>query len=351
MQKRNYGIDLSRLISMLMVVTLHTLGHGGILQNAQTGSLNYFFVWFIECACMCAVNCYAIISGYVGVNSKPRISKLLNLWLQIAFWTLSITAICFIIFPQTRGFRNLFNAFLPISMGQYWYLSSYFILYMLSPFLNKAIEYTTKKACITSLSAVAVIFFIPSIFNLNSFSINSGYTPLWLIYMYLVGGAIKKYSLLEKLKKSTSLLLFFLCVLVSFAFRTGLETVRLYVNIPFLASSLLTDYISPTMLLSAVFLFSFFSKINITESASKIISFLSPAALGVYIIHENPLIRDNIIVGFSAEFVKNSLLLLLLKVVASVAIIYITCLGLDLLRIQLFKLLKIKKLCNKFDKD
>lgn len=31
--RRNYGIDALRLFSMLLVVTLHVLGHGGVLEN------------------------------------------------------------------------------------------------------------------------------------------------------------------------------------------------------------------------------------------------------------------------------------------------------------------------------
>ena len=33
MKTRNYGIDFLRMISMIMIVMLHTLGHGGILRS------------------------------------------------------------------------------------------------------------------------------------------------------------------------------------------------------------------------------------------------------------------------------------------------------------------------------
>ena len=32
MEERNYGIDLLRIVSMMMVVLLHVLGQGGILD-------------------------------------------------------------------------------------------------------------------------------------------------------------------------------------------------------------------------------------------------------------------------------------------------------------------------------
>jgi surface polysaccharide O-acyltransferase-like enzyme len=35
MKTRNYGIDFLRMISMIMIVMLHTLGHGGILRSVS----------------------------------------------------------------------------------------------------------------------------------------------------------------------------------------------------------------------------------------------------------------------------------------------------------------------------
>lgn len=35
MEERNYGIDLLRIVSMMMVVLLHVLGQGGILDGSD----------------------------------------------------------------------------------------------------------------------------------------------------------------------------------------------------------------------------------------------------------------------------------------------------------------------------
>ena len=32
--KRNYGIDMLRLVAMFFVVICHVLGHGGVMKNA-----------------------------------------------------------------------------------------------------------------------------------------------------------------------------------------------------------------------------------------------------------------------------------------------------------------------------
>lgn len=43
--KRNYGIDLLRLIAMFMVVILHVLGQGGVI-SATTG-LKHHIAWLL----------------------------------------------------------------------------------------------------------------------------------------------------------------------------------------------------------------------------------------------------------------------------------------------------------------
>lgn len=59
--KRNIGIDLLKIVSMLMIVTLHMLGHGGVLDNMPPMSRCYQVAWLIEIACYGAVNCYALV--------------------------------------------------------------------------------------------------------------------------------------------------------------------------------------------------------------------------------------------------------------------------------------------------
>ena len=73
MKRRNYGIDLLRIVAMYMIVLYHCLLLGGVITKATQigiGSINYDISWLLDTLCYCAVNCYALISGYVGVKSK-----------------------------------------------------------------------------------------------------------------------------------------------------------------------------------------------------------------------------------------------------------------------------------------
>ena len=43
--KRNYGIDILKILSMFMVVVLHVLGQGGVLKHALDLTLNDTVAW------------------------------------------------------------------------------------------------------------------------------------------------------------------------------------------------------------------------------------------------------------------------------------------------------------------
>ena len=92
-KQRNYGIDLLRMIAMLMVVILHILGKGGVLQAAPPLSIRYETAWLLETAAYCAVDCYALISGYVGFGTRCRYADLAALWLRVALKVISASTL------------------------------------------------------------------------------------------------------------------------------------------------------------------------------------------------------------------------------------------------------------------
>ena len=137
MKNRNLGIDLLRIVSMYMVVILHVLGHGGILRNLEVLSLSYCVLWLLEITCYCAVNCYALITGYVMVNSKFKYKKIFYLWLDVLFWRLLLTFIMNFMFPDLVGKKDFLYSVFNVMFNSYWYFSSYFALFFFIPFITQ----------------------------------------------------------------------------------------------------------------------------------------------------------------------------------------------------------------------
>lgn len=345
-QQRNYGIDLLRIVSMLMIITLHLLGHGGILKNTVPLSYRYEVAWFLETASYCAVNCYAIISGYVAVKSKFKYTNIVYLWLQVAFYTVLIATIMAIISPNI-GKAEVISALFPVSNRIYWYFTAYFCIYFFTPIFNKAIEALSEKQLKAIAAAIFVLFcLIPIIANKDPFHLNRGYTPIWLMMLYIMGGIISKCNLFSKMKSWVAILLYLLMVTITWAERLVCD----YVNNNLAPAEKfvprLTTYISPTVFFCAVFLVVGFSKLKIGKISTKLIAFFAPVSFSVYLIHENPYVRENVIKRITEDFPKFNSFLLVFSIIITILVVYLVCAFIDVVREWIFKSLKIKKMLN-----
>ena len=91
--RRNYGIDFLRVISTFMIVILHILGNGSVLNHTVSLTLSGELLWAIKILSLCAVDCYALISGYVGINKKHKYKNIISLSLQVSFYAVIITGV------------------------------------------------------------------------------------------------------------------------------------------------------------------------------------------------------------------------------------------------------------------
>lgn len=335
-KERNYGIDLLRLISMFMVVVLHVLGQGGILDNTPNLSIAGETFWFFEIACYCAVNIYAIISGYVGLKSKHKYSNLISLSLQLVFYAVIITGIEVIISLQNNVPISLTTLFWHIfpTLKNYWYFSAYFCVFFFMPMLNNIINTSSRK----TLKCIAIfMFLIFSCWTQLSSAISgllSGYSVLWLAILYAVGAYIAKYDPLRNWSCRKCLLGYIICVIL-----TSLSKILLgYANI---RPMLLVSYTSPTIVFSAIFLVHLFSRLHIGKRTKKIVSFLAPMAFGVYLIHCHPYMFVNLKDRF-AWISEQPIYFGILLVFAWAFAIFAACIFIDWLRLLLFKVCKVK---------
>lgn len=192
--ERNYGIDILRSVSMFMVVLLHTGGHGGLLYNVELGSARYFSVWFLEIAAYCAVDVFAMITGYVMVSGKFNGFKIIPLWLTVFFYSAGVTMLFYIVPAlsqiQKPSGKEIILRCIPVCTGQYWYFTKYVGMFFFIPFVNKMLNGLDKKAHSKMCMIIIILFSIFPLFVLNKidmFALGWGYTSIWLLCMYIIG--------------------------------------------------------------------------------------------------------------------------------------------------------------------
>ena len=284
-QERFLNLDLLRIFSMFLIVFLHSIDHSGVLEMAnnagQIFTFGYvFFVYFLSQIC---VNLFVLISGFFLSESNFKLEKLVRLWLETVFYSFLIK--CFFMATGKIPFSplSLISCFLPVFTGRYWFMTIYFGLYMLMPFLNILIKKLNVKQ-FTSLNIL--LFFLLSVWisfsnQIKGMNSGAGWGLSWFIVLYLAGAWFRKcYK-----KKETGSLKYFLIWITIAMFVLGCLLAGQKIPVLNSFTRNLYRYDSAPVYVSSLLVFTAFLNINIKNDRSKILRVISGATLGVYLIH------------------------------------------------------------------
>ena len=325
----NDGIDLLRMTAMLMVVVLHILGKGGVLGAAPFPSVRAGAAWLLEAAAYCAVDCYALVSGYVG--GRHRWADLAALWLRVAFYTVGITAAFALLLPGSVSGDNWLRAVCPVLFNQYWYVTAYFCLFCFLPLLEPAVRAMSRRQLGGTAAGLTVLLsLLPTVFQRDAFGTQAGYHGLWLMAVYVVGAYFGRYGFPQWLKGFRALL--------GYGVLTGLTWAVKVVC----GSGALLQYTSPTVLGAGVCLLALFQGLHLPGWLRRTVAFAAPLSFSVYLIHAQPLVWKYLIADRFASFASHSAPGLALRVVGTALAIYVACSLLDLPRAALFRSLRVK---------
>lgn len=353
--KRDYAIDLLRILSMLMIVCYHILHHPNLLPTRVRFTPGYDTVLFVELCLMCAVNVYTLISGYVGYGSRPRCSRLAELWLTVLCYSAGIMLYYYLFRPGSVPVSQLWRYFLPSLNHKYWFFSAYFVLFLFRPLLHAAVDHLSKRQLKYILMSLLLLLglFAPlytSLTSTDSYGINRGFSAWWMMVLYLVGAYIRKYDPFSETKRWRYLAVFFATAAVSTALKLLIQlyAIRKMHNIRYF-NAMFFNYNSINLWVGAICLFLFFRGLKLKPLISRVVTFLTPMTFSVYLIHDHPLIRDRILKPAFIPLGKLSTPLLLLSAAGISVLIYLACSAVDYLRVLLFRLLRIRKLLDRLE--
>ena len=287
-ENRCYGIDLLRILSMVYVLILHTLGLGGILASVNPGTRQYSVFWFIEIWAYCAVNIFVMISGYTGYrNDEHRTdwSRLIVLWLEVVFYSVIVAVIYRSIHPDSVSLKTVRDMFFPLTNNTYWFFSSYAGLFLIRPFLDKAVRHTEKKPLIRLMAVIFAAFCCFPMLT-DPFQMAGGYSFIWFVILYLIGAFLKKCEITEKISGRKALAGILMMTVFAWLWKMfGFEIRIMNSNIH---PGTLISYISPVTVMSAALHVILFAKIRIQDPIRKIVTFFAPGAFAAYLINTHP---------------------------------------------------------------
>ena len=307
---------------MFLVLVLHAL-FIAIGTPSQSQCLfdpgNALARLFFQSLAIVAVDIFVLISGWFGI--KPTLKKLLSLFFQVFFFTITILTV----FGFIRGFGNIsigsILKSLMITKG-YWFIKSYICLFILSPVLNLFAEKADKR----TFSLVLICFFaFQTIYGWTDSApeFSYGCSVVSFAGLYLLARYLRFYPLRLLSKRG-------LCLSVYLA----LSLILAYIVWELIAQDFYTDhsvsvafsYINPLVVISSLALF--FTFVNTEVPYSKTINWIATSAFSVYIIHINgflfPYFRETVwyIYSHYPTVARGVLILFFLMAVFSICVLW-----------------------------
>lgn len=346
-KSRDNGLDLLRIICMAMVVGIHFWGWGGGF-NEDVWSYNYFTSQIVYSFLLIAVNCFVLISGYYLCTSKFKLKKIVNLWLQVAFYSVGI----YLIVSLVKGefaFSDFIKSGLVVTFDRYWFFTVYFLLYLIFPFLNYAIKAMTQRVHFLCCAVLLTVFsIVPTFIYVVDFSqAVRGTTLIWFITLYMIASYIRLYVPKNCIKKRTAFLVYVLCCLLIVGERFLAVWITPHIFGRVVLDSYFYAYNSIVMVICSIAFLILFRQVDIKNSvANKAIAVLAPFSFAVYLIHEQDEFRM-VLWGFLNPSQFHNSPFLVVYFFVCVLVIFLGCSGVEFVRQFVFEKCRINKLVGK----
>lgn len=222
-----------------------------------------------------------MISGYyLSASARPfKMAKLLHLVLVTLFWSWLLGAVaCVFLGASIKEF--VLTGLLPVLGRNYWFVTDYVVMYLLSPFFNRLLVSINQKQH-GYLLCVLGFFFSLVIGAFDPIQLVGGYSLYWFTFLYILAAYIRKYPV--SIKRRSYALVWILVLLLQICAYSLCHALHL----DFIAARFFDfNYNSIWILINSICCFMIFKDMQVKRGA-RLIKFLAPLTFGIYLIHIN----------------------------------------------------------------
>ncbi|MGL5084533.1 MAG: acyltransferase [Clostridium sp.] len=287
MKTRENNIDNLRIYAAFLVIILHACAFY-LVENEKLFNLDFVTASFISVFTRVAVPLFVMISGRYLLSNYSNLStvefykrKLPRILIPLVVWNIVYLILILAThstYTLTRGIKDILLAGSSIHL---WFFYLIFLLYVLTPFINKIISKISKKTLIKLTILLLFIGFICELIRSLTCFINLPiYYPVEFIGYFIAGFALKDYK--PKSNKN-----YYLFGYIGLALIGGILSCY-FQSIGSFASFYPHTSLNPTTLFASLSLYIYASNSKSTETnTSKPFKFasLSKYTLGIYAIH------------------------------------------------------------------
>lgn len=330
---RNTSIELLRIISMIMIMFHHFAYHGNFEWNFNEVTLPHLWYDFILMGGKVGVDIFVLISGYFLIENTEKLfqpKKLLKFWGQVVFYSIMTYLLSVMLRLNAFEIKQLIKVCLPITYPGWWFASTYFMLYLIHPFLNKLLHGLSKTEYQYLILMMVLCWSIIPTATTQLFESNS---LLWFVTLYGIAGYVNLYGGNQKLQSKHYFSLYFMVLIITYT----VSTTFLFLGTKKEEwSTHAIDFFEIErlpILLMAITLFMGF--VTLKMNYHKWINMIASATFGVYLIHDSSYIRYYLWTNiFKINQYQDSTFLILYSILV-VFILYVSCTMIDLIRKKL----------------
>ena len=197
-QKRNSGFEAMRILSMVMIVLMHGIGHGGLGSAAPQGTAAFWIYWLLFILARVSTNCFVMLSGYYLSERKGPVhaGRLFRIGAQVWFYSMLTFCVAVKAGAVPLSAVALLRALLPLTSNGYWFASAYFLMYLSVPVLNAVVQSLDRRQYKTLL---LVALLLQSVWGTlfywatDATFVNNGYSFIWFYTLYFMAAYFRKY--------------------------------------------------------------------------------------------------------------------------------------------------------------
>ncbi len=189
---RQSNFELLRVISILFIAIYHIcigVDWGFDIQDYSTLTFDVFIIEVLRPLGKLGVNLFVLISGYFLVKSTSNIfKKFLKIWSQVFIISILSAILAFLIFHELA--QPIIYYLTPFIHNAWWFATSYLIMLLVSPILNKIIRNSSKKK---HFQIILVLFLLECVlFSVTNIRLDEN-RIIWFMVLYFIAAYIRLY--------------------------------------------------------------------------------------------------------------------------------------------------------------
>lgn len=324
-QQRNSAIELLRIVTIIMIIFHHFNVHGiwGPAGGNLPGS------WQLAVSCMTGWGgnvgneIFLIITGYFMIGRKIHWQRIVLLLCTMFFYSWFIAAFFYGALDAPFRWKDLSKFIFPLWSGVNWFVCCYLIFVCFIPFINRFLDSLGKYSYQGFLLLNYLMFIFLSQWNAHVYL--SGEFIQFFI-MYMLGGYIRRFGFqsLHLQRQTFWIKVLGICILL-----VAIGTIFPVVFGHWGPFRKIFGQVECFVALSC-FMIALLHK----PFSSSMINSMAASVLGIYLIHDNPLVRKFIWTEWYPNLDMMTSTGFPLFMIGKVMLVFLVCLGIDQLRLH-----------------